>query len=453
MTTVLHITAHMGGGVGVVLTSLIDQFKRENLPYQHQIVSFENINSRCLAWAHKRGVAYRQEVRPDSPGFHEMVRRADLVHLHFWNHPALYQFMQSFSGQKARLLMWSHVNGHHAPCLFNPAVLGFPELFTVATRYSLAAPEITALSAAYRRDHVRHVFTTAGIRSFKDVRPVPHSGFNVGYVGTVDYVKLHPRFIELCAAVNVAGVKFVVCGGNRHLDIQKQAADKGVAHLFEFRGQTDDIPSTLAQFDVFGYPLTPYHYGTGEQVLIEAMAAGIPQVVLDNGPERHVVKDGLTGIVAREMPDYPAAIETLYREPVLRTRLAASSREVAAAHYAIENAVRQWRRLYDELSARPKRPCTFADRRTGGTAKLETPARLFLTALGNCEVGELFAQALNAYPGDPGPTVLERLRQLDPIFTCPTKGSVAHYHHWFRNSGQLNYLHALVNASIEGKPA
>jgi len=359
MKTVLHITAHMGGGLGKVMMALIDEFIDTGSRYKHRIVSLEYINGRCLRWADRRGIEYRQEVSPVSPALHQMVCEADIVHLHFWHHLAVYHFMRSFSGQSARLVIWSHVNGHHAPYKFSPAILCFPELFILSTPYSLKAPDIRALPAQYRTDHIGGIFTTAGIKGFRDVRPVPHKGFNVGYVGWVDYAKMHPDFLTLCAMIDIPDVKFIVCGGKKHLEIRQKAIDWGMGHLFDFRGHVNDVSEVLAEFDVFGYPLTPHHFGTGEQVLIEAMAAGVPQVVLDNGPEGYVVKNGETGIVAPSLPAYVDAIKALYYGGGIRNRFSDRSREYAELHYSIEPAAREWIEVYDELWTRGKKPCVF----------------------------------------------------------------------------------------------
>ena len=118
---------------------------------------------------------------------------------------------------------------------------------------------------------------------------------------------MHPHFIQMSAAADIPAARFVVCGGPNEVAVRQDAVFAGVADRFDFLGQVSDVASQLATFDAFGYPLAPYHYGTGEQALIEALAVGVPPVVLGNGAEQHVVLDGVTGIVAEDERAYTHA--------------------------------------------------------------------------------------------------------------------------------------------------
>ena len=360
---VLHLTAHMGGGVGAVMRSLIEALRSEACEYEHEIVSFEYINEQSLKWAVNSGIPYQHEVWPDDLRLHKSVENADIVHLHFWNHPSIFHFLSSFSGRKARMVIWSHVNGWHAPYKFSENVVRFPEIFVTSTPYSLDSEVLSGFPAEYREKHIRCVFSTSGIDRFKDVKPLPHDTFNIGYVGTVDRVKMHPDYLELCAKIEIPGARFIVCGGDRHNEMRDRAASMGIGEIFDFRGHVSDVVSILAEFDVFGYPLNPRHYGTGEQALIEAMASGVPQVVLDNGPERYVVKNEVTGFVAGSVSEYIDAVRMLYADPFLRRRLSEDSRRVASEHFSITKAAAQWLSLYEELMIRPKKICSFASGR------------------------------------------------------------------------------------------
>src|SRR5205085_2103443 len=63
--------------------------------------------------------------------------------------------------------------------------------------------------------------------------PRPHPTFTVGYVGTVDPVKLHPGFVALSAGVAVPEARFVVCGDGAARDaLRRDAARRGLADRF-----------------------------------------------------------------------------------------------------------------------------------------------------------------------------------------------------------------------------
>lgn len=61
-----------------------------------------------------------------------------------------------------------------------------------------------------------------------------HQNFNVGYIGTVNFAKMHPRYIPMSAAITVPDIRFVVCGGGIQLTLQQQALDLGLPKNLTF---------------------------------------------------------------------------------------------------------------------------------------------------------------------------------------------------------------------------
>ncbi|NJN82955.1 MAG: glycosyltransferase family 4 protein, partial [Caldilineaceae bacterium] len=111
-----------------------------------------------------------------------------------------------------------------------------------------------------------------------------HHTFNVGYIGAVDFVKMHPNFVALCGRVDVPKVRFLVYGSGGGLEtLRRQAEALQVAKRFEFGGYLDDIRPLLQRLDIFGYPLCEGTYASAEMVLQEAMFAGVPPVIFDYG--------------------------------------------------------------------------------------------------------------------------------------------------------------------------
>ena|GEM_PF-6904330 len=118
------------------------------------------------------------------------------------------------------------------------------------------------------------------------VEKIPHDGFNVGYVGTVDFGKLNNDFINLCSQVNIPEVNFIVASGDSQQHLRDEAVNTGILEKFAFLGQVDrsHIPDILSKIDVFGYPLQPLHFGTCEQVLGEATNMDGIKQLFDSNP-------------------------------------------------------------------------------------------------------------------------------------------------------------------------
>jgi len=425
MANLLHLTPHLGGGVGSVLTAICGGLA-ERTSWQQEIVSLEYANEFAKTWSDASGIEIQDEVPPDSIELHEKVQKADAVLLHFWNHPLLYQFLHSFSGKTARIAFWAHTNGHHPPYRFPDSVLEYPEIFVTTSAYSLQAPTIAPKSDTWKEEHLRVIHSTAGTANFDTIEPRPHTGFNVGYIGTVDYCKLHRDFLKICAAVDIPDVRFIICGGDQHREIEQEAAAMGLASRFDFRGKVSNVPEVLAELDVFAYPLSPENYGTGEQVLIEAMAAGVPQVVLDNGPEAFVVQNGETGVIAKDNSGFAMAIETLYKDAATRKQFADASRKHAKTHFSLENEVNAWDEVLASLLTRPAKIGILP-------AEEGSPWQLFLLALGACQARTLFESVATYSPQEVPEELLAEVRGLPEIFLGATRGSFRHYERFLQD--------------------
>lgn len=441
MKKILHISPHLGGGVGRVLLNYLG-YAIAHEEDSHELFCLDYVNPATTQTAKELGIPLKTQM---TGCIHELLRavsNADLVVIHWWNHPLLHALLMRETLPPSRVLVWSHVSGYTPTQCITDALVAYPDLFVIAAPYSREVPAIQRLSPEERDSRVRLVFSCAGIRHVESVEPRPHDGFNIGYVGAVDYWKLHRNFICMSAAATIPAAHFIVCGGPQEASLQKDAEEAGFGDLFEFRGHTEDVAQALSTFDIFGYPINPGQSGTGEQALIEALAAGVPPVVLDNGAERYIVEDGVTGIIAKNEAEYALALEFLYRNPDKRLLMTTNARESARKRFTLDNTVREWRKVYDEVMQLPKRQHSWPNH----LLNQASAAELFLESLG--EHGGDFAITLRSE------NVLERIEaegriaELPEIFRSETRGSVFHYRSVFPEDPFLNYWSGLIRPSI-----
>ena len=158
---------------------------------------------------------------------------------------------------------------------------------------------------------------------------------------------MHPKYLEIMSKTNAD--KIFIVGGDCEKEIFKNADKR-----FVVAGKLNDITPILKQLDTFAYMLNPNHYGTAEQVLQEAMSAGIVPVVMNNPCEKNLVKHLETGLVANNSEEYVQYINLLEKDFPLRKRLSENAKKYAEKEFSLENLNNQWEKLFSEILKLPK---------------------------------------------------------------------------------------------------
>jgi hypothetical protein len=240
----------------------------------------------------------------------------------------------------------------------------------------------------------------------------------IAYLGTVDFLKMHPGFFDAIEQLD-DDVRVSVWGHvNPSVILRARAMRR--AERIVFCGHTDDPELALSGADIFFYPLRRDHYGTAENALIEAMSLGLVPVVLNNPVETAIVRHGETGLVAGSVGECASLLRRLLSSPQERDRLAGNAiRHIAESCSPARSAaafVELWRGLFSE----PRRLCNF--RGIVG----QRPADWYLAT--QCLPGET---RMPAYGGGAG---------------RPSKGTLAHFERTFPHDASLARLAARIHA-------
>ena len=416
--SILHIAPHLGGGIGKVLLNYVVRAKEREM-FSHKIVCLDYANDDAKRIAKKEGLSLNDCFSKKHGELLKLIEESDIVLIHWWNHPLLYDFLVRTELPPCRILMWSHISGYHPPYIFTKPLFDYADLFVFTTQISFDTVEIKKLNKR-KKEMIRTIWSTGGVESVADVKKRTHKGFNVGYIGTVDYCKLHPDFLDMSASVDLEDVKFIVVGCGNEKEIQDEAISKGWGDKFQFLGFVDNIKEYLAIFDVFGYPLAPYHYGTCDQVLAEAMACGIVPVMLENKMEVSMVEDGVTGLVAVDKKSYAEAIKKLHDDVQLRTRLSMATKKKAKERFSLDKMIVEWEAVFNECLLMKKRKRKWSGKHSGEHV---IPSEVFLESTG--EYGDVFLNNLEGYDAR-----IEKFRE-SPLWQSKTKGTVHHYCSFF----------------------
>ncbi len=161
----------------------------------------------------------------------------------------------------------------------------------------------------------------------------------LGYVGRLSVEKnvaLLPRIEQALQAAGITNACFLIVGQGSEeagLRLQLQTA------YFMGVQRGDDLAQSYADMDLFVFPSETDTFGN---VVLEALASGVPCAVTTGGGPKFIVQDGVTGVV-RQAAELPAAISTLVKdEPRLR-----SMRQAARA-YALTC---EWDTIFEDVYA------------------------------------------------------------------------------------------------------
>lgn len=247
-----------------------------------------------------------------------------------------------YGGVAARLVglpvVW-HVRDRIAPDYLPPAAVRLVRVLAGRVPHRIVANSHTTLSTLGAAGAGGHVIASpvrlvsATGRRAGDGRRAP---LRVGMIGRLAPWKGQHVFLDAFAdafpqgreqAVIVGGALF---GEDAYsVDLARRAVELGIEDRVEFRGFRDDVMGELATMDVMVHASTvPEPFG---QVVVEAMAAGVPVIAADAGGPAEIITAERDGLLTP--PGDVGALATSMRrladDPDLRERLRSAGRRRA----------------------------------------------------------------------------------------------------------------------------
>lgn len=456
---ILHITPHLGGGVGSTILGYLSQ----NKTFEHEIVSFGYTMDHVSEKIELLKIPYTDHVTHE-----EIINKIpdfDIVLIHQWNSPLLMDFLVRSELPPCRLVMLGHNSGFDAPNIYTNKILMYPDIFVFTTALSYQCYDVRSIPHLFSSSlgggleitterHLRNkifynIWSTDGVKEYKDVKVSKHKEFIIGYVGTVDYAKLHPDFLEMCKEIinldTIPHVKFIVVGGLKQDEIKAEAEAMGIGDKFEFTGYVpkETLKDYLRSFDVFGYPLAPYHYGTCDLVLQIAMAAGVVPIVFDNAMEKLFIKHYKNGIIAKDKKAYVQGIIDMYNNINWRKELGKNAKKDALKRFTLKNLDNEWEKVFKEVLKYSKVSRKWIIDKEEITAK-----DVFLESLGH--YGGAFVSYCNGKTLADKIFDIKRIKELAhiPSWQTETKGSVHNYYHYFPDDPHLKNWSELMKKEL-----
>ena len=372
-------------------------------------------------------------IAPDPTEFVGLLAAADVVQVHYWNHPALTDLLRTFELPEARVILVSRVLGTALPQILTAELGRFGDRLIVTSQLSFATEGYQAALAS--QIPVDFVPGVSDFRRLEGFTPQRHQGFVVGYLGSTNEAKMHPRLPEMYAEVSDPRVRFLICGGGGgEEDLLRRFAELGIADRVEVRGHVEDIGSAFADMDLFGYPLAVDTYATSDRVLQEAMWAGVPPVVLAGGGPADMVQDGVTGLVASSEEDFSTAIDRLAADSDLTAELGQAARAYARTAFDPKRWTGTMRQIVAEL-------CGDARRKRARIASSQGAAHGFVLSLGQAAgpFGESLSAATQAQA-----FAADWLIATSPKIVAKGEGGVVHHRNFYPEDPHLRLWAGLI---------
>jgi glycosyltransferase involved in cell wall biosynthesis len=176
----------------------------------------------------------------------------------------------------------------------------------------------------------------------------------IGLVGRFHPQKDHRGFLRAAAllAGRHEGLRFLLCGENVTPDnarLNEWIVEHGLGDRVHLLGVRQDMPRLTAALDVA--TSSSSHGEAFGNVIVEAMACGVPCVVTDVGDSRSIV--GASGRVVA--PGAPEALALAWADLLAtqfeeRAALGATARKRVIERYAIKGVVERYQALYEEIA-------------------------------------------------------------------------------------------------------
>jgi glycosyltransferase involved in cell wall biosynthesis len=156
-------------------------------------------------------------------------------------------------------------------------------------------------------------------------RPRDEDTIILGYVGRLSIEKnvaLLSKVEQELEAIGILNIRFLIIGHGA-----EEASLRATLKKADFAGvlRGADLTRAYANMDILVFPS---HTDTFGNVVLEALASGVPAVVTPDGGPKYIVRDDVTGFV-RPDEGFAQAVATLVRDRERLAQMRGAAREYA----------------------------------------------------------------------------------------------------------------------------
>ncbi len=173
----------------------------------------------------------------------------------------------------------------------------------------------------------------------------------VGMVARMNHrYKNHSGFLRIAAIIHrhLPNAEFVLVGdGPLRKEFENEAASLGLGASAIFLGDRQDMPAVLASIDV---AVSTSDSESLSNVILEAMAAGLPAVAYDVGGNPELLNQQRGALIqAGNETAFADAVEKLLNDTTLRQQLGRNARQFAIENFSLDQVRQRYVELYVNL--------------------------------------------------------------------------------------------------------
>jgi len=435
---ILHITTHTGGGVGTVILNWV---LKDNSS-EHTIMLLGYADEKTVELCYANNIKLYEKASKDYAFICSEIEDSDIVVIHYWNHPLLLDFLINNKLPQCRIITWLHTSGLNAPYSLPKQIVEMSDkfVFTSPISYELDIARIPKYCNKFT-----DIWSTGGVEKYINVKHRRHEGFNILYVGTLDFSKIREDYIFICSQIlkEIPEATIILCGnGSSMQEMIGQVNDLGLHDRIIFKGHVSDLIPYYEVADCFLYLLDSNHYGTCEQVLGEVMSCGIVPIVFNNACEKEIVNNNAIGYIVSTVAECISSIKEIYKDTRPDNKnvkiYTTYMKELIQEKYSIDKMIDKWNKLFDEIILEDKKEREW---QTNFTNIYGLGTIAFLESLDN-DIAKLFHEYIS-YERQ-----IEQLFKSNLQWHSDSKGSIKQYLKFFPNDKYLNKFQQIMDEDI-----